>query len=62
MVAVVFTIIDGLTYMIVCIYFWVINKHWFYIIFVAYLLQLAGAVFAWFLPESPVYLLSIGKT
>ena len=37
-VACTFTIIDGLTYMVVCVYFWAVSKHWFYIIFVAYIL------------------------
>ena len=57
-VACIFTIIDGLTYLVVSMYFWVISKHWFYIIFVAYIFQIVGAVLSWFLPESPVYLIS----
>ena len=36
--ACVFFVIDGATYLIVAIYFWVIDTHWFYIILVAYCL------------------------
>lgn len=34
--ACVFFVIDGATYLIVALYFWVISTHWFYIILVAY--------------------------
>lgn len=55
--AVVFTIIDGLTYMLVTVYFWLISKQWFYIILIGYLMSIASAGLVWFLPESPVYLI-----
>ena len=44
--------------MVVTVYFWLISKQWFYIILVGYLLSLASAGLVWFLPESPVYLMS----
>ena len=59
--ACVFFVIDGASYLLVALYFWVISTHWFYIILVAYIFQLTGAVLCWFLPESPVYLLSLGR-
>jgi len=36
--AVIFTIIDGTTYLLVTIYFWLISKQWVYIISFGYLL------------------------
>ena len=33
-----YSIIDGLTYMIILVYFWVISTHWVYLISVAYVL------------------------
>ena len=35
-VACIYFIVDGLTYLIVSVYFWVVSTHWFYIVMVAY--------------------------
>ena len=59
--ACVFCVIDALTYLMVTVYFLAISKDWFYIILFAYILQVLGAGLCWFLPESPVYLLSRKK-
>lgn len=59
--AVIFTLIDGLTYQFVVIYFWFISKHWFWLILFAYCMQITGAILSWFLPESPVYLLELER-
>jgi len=42
-------------------YFWLISKHWVGILLVGYVVQILGAVFAWCLPESPPYLLSLNR-
>ena len=57
----VFTIIDGSTYLLITVYFWLISNHWVYIVSVGYVLQLIGLPLSWFLPESPSYLISVGK-
>lgn len=54
----IFSILDGLTYLIVVIYFWLISKDWFYVILIGYTMQIVGAVLAWTLPESPPFLFS----
>ena len=56
-----FTIIDGLTYMMVTVYFWLISKQWFYIISIGYLMSIVSAGLVWFLPESPVYLINLDR-
>ena len=61
LVACIYTIIDSLVYMSITIYFWVISKHWFYIILVGYVLSIITAVLMWFLPESPVFLITLGR-
>ena len=43
------------------IYFWVISKEWFWVVLVGYLLQIAGLIMCYFLPESPHYLLSLNR-
>jgi len=57
----IFSIIDGLTYLLLVIYFWLINKHWFWIILVGYIFQITGAFLAWWLPESPPFLFSMNR-
>ena len=52
---------DACTYLFATIYFWKINKDWFYFAMVGYCLNLFAAACAWFLPESPRYLLEKGK-
>lgn len=59
--ACVFFVIDGLTYFIVALYFWVISTHWFYVILVGYLMQLTGTSLICLLPESPVYQFSLNR-
>jgi len=58
----VFWIIDGLIYLFVVIYFWKISDHCMYLISIGYGLMILAAIFSWFLPESPVYLLNLNKT
>ena len=57
----IINIIDCTTYLFVVIYFWLISKHWVGILLVGYVVQIIGAVSAWCLPESPPFLLSMGR-
>jgi hypothetical protein len=57
----IINIIDCTTYLLVVMYFWLISKHWVGILLVGYIVQILGAVFAWCLPESPPYLLSLNR-
>ena len=42
-------------------YFALISKHWFYYIFIGYLMQIVGTVCCYWMPESPKYLFKKGK-
>ena len=56
---VVFTVcamVDVSIYLLGTIYFWIVNKHWFYFWIVGYILQIFASIAVWFLPESPVLL------
>lgn len=59
--AVIFTIIDGISYLMVTIYFWQISKEWTWIVLVGYIFNVIGAILSWFLPESPSYLMSLDR-
>ena len=48
-------------YLLATIYFWKISKDWFYFALIGYVLNVCCAAGAWFLPESPRYLLSKGR-
>ena len=50
-------VLDGLVYPIIVIYFWTISTNWFWLILVAYILSIVGAVACFFLPESPQFLI-----
>ena len=52
---------DSCTYLMATLYFWKFGKDWFYFAAIGYLLNIFAAVGAWFLPESPRYLLEKGK-
>ena len=43
------------------IYFWVISKHWFWIVLVGYVMQIISMILYWFLPESPAFLFSLNR-
>lgn len=58
----VFWIIDGLVYLFVVLYFWKISDQCMYLISVGYGFMIIAGILVWFLPESPVYLLSLNKT
>lgn len=48
-------------YVIAIIYFWLISKHWFYYTLVGYIWQILTVLLVGFLPESPRFLVSVGK-
>ena len=52
---------EACIYLLATIYFWVISKDWFYFASIGYALNLFCAAGAWFMPESPRYLLSKGR-
>ena len=60
-VGTIWGISDAATYLFATLYFWKVSKDWFYFVLFGYFLNLISAIGAWFLPESPRYLLSMGK-
>jgi len=52
---------DGLVYTFQIIYYWKISTHSFPLICVGFGIALVGAIIPFFLPESPVYLLGLGR-
>ena len=61
-VATIFFMLDQTTYLLTTVYFWVISKHWFWIVFVGYIMQIIGVILYWFLLESPAFLLSLNRS
>lgn len=56
--ATLWNVSEGLIFVISTIYYWKINRHWFYIVSVGYLLNWVSFLGAFFLPESPVFLIN----
>jgi len=52
---------EGLIFVISTLYYWQINKHWFYILSFGYFLAGLSMVGSFFLPESPVFLINEGR-
>ena len=52
---------EACIYLMATIYFWMISKDWFYFAFIGYTVNFFCAAGAWFMPESPRYLLSKGR-
>ena len=52
-VVTVIYVLDGLVYPITVIYFWTISTNWFWLLFVAFIFSIVGAIACFFLPESP---------
>ena len=53
----VFSVIDGSTYLMAVIYYWVISKNWLYYCLVGYAFQIIGVAIVRTLPESPHFLI-----
>ena len=47
--------------MVATVYFWKIDKHWFWYALIGYAWQIICVVGLYFIPESPRYLVKIGK-
>lgn len=61
-IGVVYNVVDGLTYLFMTIYFGWIDKHYFWycmigVVFAAFALSVSSV----FIPESPVWLLRVGR-
>ena len=56
-----FWTIDSCVYLCVIIYFWVISKYCFWLCLVGYVFSCTSAICSWFLPESPIWLLSLNR-
>mmetsp|Transcript_24333 Transcript_24333/g.30181 ORF Transcript_24333/g.30181 Transcript_24333/m.30181 type:complete len:110 (-) Transcript_24333:793-1122(-) len=52
---------DAMIYLFATIYFWQIGKDWYFVGVIGFLMNLFTSVTAWFLPESPRYLLEKGE-
>ena len=51
----------GLVFLIIAVYFWHISKNWIYLMIGVTVLQLCAAISALFIPESPRWLMAMGK-
>ena len=58
----VWNISEGLIFIYATVYFWQISTQWFYFVSIGYAVQIASVIMCMFLPESPVFLLSKGRT
>lgn len=52
---------EALIYVFATFYFWKISQHWFWYCFIGYIWQILSVLLLYFIPESPRYLVSIGK-
>jgi len=52
---------EGLIFVYSTIYYWKIDRHWFYILSFGYFLNVLSLVGSVFLPESPVFLVNDGR-
>ena len=52
---------DSSIYVLATLYFWKISTHWIYFCSVGYCWQIISVVFLFWMPESPRFLISVGK-
>ena len=52
---------EGLIFVYATVYYWKIDRHWFYILSLGYFLNVLSVVGSFFLPESPVFLINHGR-
>ena len=52
---------DAAIYVVAILYFWLISKHWIYYTLVGYVWQILATLLVCLLPESPRFLVSVGK-
>ena len=48
-------------YVLGTIYFWKVSRHWIYFCLMGYAFQLASLILLIWVPESPRYLVKVGK-
>lgn len=56
--ATLFNVSEGLVFVYNTLYYWKINRHWVYILSVGYAMNWICFLGAFFLPESPVFLIN----
>jgi putative MFS transporter len=59
--AMVWSVSEGLIFVYTTIYYWKIDRHWFYILSVGYLLSILSMIGSFLLPESPSFLINAGE-
>lgn len=58
-VASFWNITEGLIYVLASLYFWQISNYWLYFVAIGYGFAIYSAIAAWFLPESPHFLIEV---
>mmetsp|Transcript_34047 Transcript_34047/g.42013 ORF Transcript_34047/g.42013 Transcript_34047/m.42013 type:complete len:274 (+) Transcript_34047:590-1411(+) len=61
LVTTIWNIQEASIYVFATLYFWKISTHWFYFVIIGFFFNLISLVLLFFLPESPRYLISVGK-
>lgn len=61
MVSVVFFLVESVTYLFISIYFWFISNQWLYLQYVSVAIIAITVVVLNYMPESPKFLLSVGR-
>ena len=54
-------VLEALIFVFATLYFWQINKHWIYFVLIGYIWNIISVVGMYWMPESPRYLLNVGK-
>jgi len=52
---------EALIYVFATIYFWKISRHWFWFVLIGFVWQILSCVLLFWMPESPRYLITVGK-
>ena len=52
---------NSVVYILGTIYFWQISTNWFYFVLLGYIVSVVTCILAFFIPESPRFLLAHGK-
>lgn len=52
---------EAAIYVVATIYFWKISLHWFWFVLIGFFWQTISVILITWMPESPRYLLSVGK-
>ena len=52
---------EAMIYILGTLYFWKVSKQWFYFTSIGYVQNFLGAILLIWMPESPRYLVTVGK-